>query len=374
MRIGIDARPLQNPGTKVRGIGKYTNSLLIGLSKLTSKDEIIFYCNAGDERPEILKAFRNNKVIEIPKRPASKNKYLRVFRAANNPIKPKRREVDLLLQTDPDCGIPSIVPTVAVFNDLIPLLFRNVDKMPIYTARGLKHLVVTKTIFKRYMDTLRSYKNAAAIVAISESSRRDYLHYLDKKAGDKIFFIGGAQAITGTKISKSDEKILNKLGLTNTPYMLYVGGIERRKNVMQLIYDLVDLLPKNPDLKLVVVGKEFELSNVLKGLGWDRAIKDHPQLKKAIIKPGYLTDGEVKVLLKNAKVFPFPSLYEGFGLPPLEAMDAGCPVICYDNSSLPEVVGNAALLVKNGQSLAPAIQKVLQSKKLQDELKSKGSA
>lgn len=372
MRLGVDARPLQNPGTKVRGIGKYVQGLLNDLSRLTKDDTVVFYCNQGEEEPEILKQFKNTRVIYLPKKILTKNKYAKIFQSQNTHVNPSTDDIDVFLQTDPDCGIPKKVPTFAVFYDLTPFLFRNNDKLPLYTIRGIKHRVVKHTIFKRYLRTLSTYKNAKKIGAISDSSRNDYLRLIDPTASNKIINIRGAQAINRSKPSDADHNIIKKLGLENSRYLLYIGGIGHSKNVMRLLYDTAELLDRNPDLKLVLVGKEFELHSVLKGLGWDAALRNNTKLKGAIVVPGYLSEGEVSVLLKCASVFPFPSLYEGFGMPPLEAMEAGCPVVCYNNSSLPEVVGDAAIIVENGRPLAPAIQRVLSSRTLQSDLRKRG--
>jgi glycosyltransferase involved in cell wall biosynthesis len=231
---------------------------------------------------------------------------------------------------------------------------------------------VQKTVFKKYMQVLASYKKARAIAAISEASRQDYIKYLDAKAGNKVINIESAQAITNNLITTQDKRIIKKLKLQNVPYLFYIGGIDQRKNILQLLKDLKTLLPRNPNLKLVVAGKEFELIKVLDGLGWNSFLQENPNVKKSVVYAGFVTYGEATVLLKNACVFPFPSLYEGFGLPPLEAMHVGCPVVCYSNSSLPEVVGKAALIVKDGEPLAPAIQKILSSKKLGLELRQQG--
>jgi glycosyltransferase involved in cell wall biosynthesis len=95
---------------------------------------------------------------------------------------------------------------------------------------------------------------------------------------------------------------------------------------------------------------------------------------KQVITPGFISDSDLAWLYGHAMAFVFPSRYEGFGLPVLEAMQAGCPVVAYDNSSIPEVAGDAALLVPDGDSLVPAITKVLKDEALRQTLIQKGKA
>ena len=95
-------------------------------------------------------------------------------------------------------------------------------------------------------------------------------------------------------------------------------------------------------------------------------------LEKYVITPGYVSDGELSYLYENAEAFVFPSRYEGFGLPVLEAMQSGCPVVAYDNSSIPEVAGNAAILVKDGESMVPALEDLMQDKGKRKALIEKG--
>lgn len=140
------------------------------------------------------------------------------------------------------------------------------------------------------------------------------------------------------------------------PYLLYVGNLEPRKNLPRLIEAFVRLKRAGFRHKLVLAG----------GNGWrqDELEKALTRLacREDVIFPGYITDGEKQALYQHAAAFVFPSLYEGFGIPPLEAMACGCPVVCSSAASLPEVVGNAASLVppEDEQALFEAIARVLE--------------
>lgn len=156
--------------------------------------------------------------------------------------------------------------------------------------------------------------------------------------------------------------------LASKRFLLYVGGIDSRKNIMKLLQSFFNLKSENPDLRLVVVGKEFEFKDQLKDIGWTNLMDANSQFMNDVISTGYINGDDLTYLYSRAEAFIFPSSYEGFGLPVLEAMQAGCPVIAYNNSSIPEVTGDAALLVKDGESLTPAIQKVINDADLRQSM------
>ena len=133
-----------------------------------------------------------------------------------------------------------------------------------------------------------------------------------------------------------DEKYLKSNKIKKEKYVLFVGNIEPKKNIKSLITAMSFV---NPNIKLVIVGKkawlwEDQLKNVKKYLDDER-----------VVFMDFIDDDELSVLYRNASCLVFPSLYEGFGLPVLEAMQHNCPVICSGITSLPEVAGDAALYI-----------------------------
>lgn len=146
-------------------------------------------------------------------------------------------------------------------------------------------------------------------------------------------------------------------------FFLYLGTLEPRKNIQRLVTSFVQLASEFPQLKLVLAGAR----------GWlvDELIANHPQ---QIIITGYIEAADRPALYKLARAFVFPSLYEGFGLPPLEAMSSGVPVLTSRVASLPEVVGDAAILVdpKSDAELVAALRRLADSPGLRDELRQKG--
>jgi glycosyltransferase involved in cell wall biosynthesis len=149
-----------------------------------------------------------------------------------------------------------------------------------------------------------------------------------------------------------------------------VGTIEPRKNLVRLLDAFKACLADWPDLKLVLVGKKGWLTDSffkhLQTLG----------LEEGVIFPGYVAEADLPAFYQLAEVFAFPSLYEGFGLGPLEAMACGTPVVCSNRSSLPEVVGEAGLLVDptDTAALTAALRRVLADADLQMDLRQRGLA
>ncbi len=158
------------------------------------------------------------------------------------------------------------------------------------------------------------------------------------------------------------------------PFILYAGRISPHKNLVRIIEAFAALKPELakqdqfPDLKLVIIGDE---------------LSQHPDLRRTVVRAGVQNDVRflgfvpievLRVFYDIAKVFVFPSLYEGFGLPPLEAMAHGTPVLTSNTSSIPEVVGNAAVLVnpENLFEMMRALQRVLCDQPLREKLRHAG--
>ena len=153
-------------------------------------------------------------------------------------------------------------------------------------------------------------------------------------------------------------------------YILAVGTIEPRKDFPRLVDAFDRLAADQPDVNLVVAGPE--------GWGADefrRAVR-RAEHRDRIIRLGWVTDTDRNALLRGASLFAYPSLYEGFGLPPLEAMSAGVPVVTTRTGGITEVVGDAAVLVPPGDTdaLAAGLAKVLADDGLADDLRARGTA
>jgi glycosyltransferase involved in cell wall biosynthesis len=152
-------------------------------------------------------------------------------------------------------------------------------------------------------------------------------------------------------------------------FVLYAGNIKPHKNLVRLI-EAFDTLRKTgfDDLKLLIIGDEISRLPALR-----RAVHSH-KLHKQVRFLGFLPDETLAVLYRLAAVFVFPSLYEGFGLPPLEAMASGTPVVTSNVSSMPEVVGDAAVLIDpySVDSIVEGVRRVLTNPELASDLRARG--
>jgi glycosyltransferase involved in cell wall biosynthesis len=175
-------------------------------------------------------------------------------------------------------------------------------------------------------------RNASHIVTVSEFSKTRIIERLGIDASRISVVLNGVDHFEKVV---PDTAILSRLNLQNDGYVLAVGNLSVGKNLPRIVAAM-ERLGERHDWKFVVVGGcDLRVFNSQAKVGYD--------LSKNIIAAGFVSDGELRALYENAACFLFPSLYEGFGLPPLEAMSCGCPVIVSREASLPEVCGNAAM-------------------------------
>jgi len=224
------------------------------------------------------------------------------------------------------------------FNYVVPPRIRG---KTIVTIHDMTYLRYPETLDKRNLRRLlegvgRSIEDSDQILTVSEFSKREIIELLQVPE-ERISVINSAASIPSEDIIPF-QILSQKYGLTG-PYLIYVGNIEPRKNLSKLLLAF-DLLKKEQGIahKLVIVG----------GAGWNnREIYQTLHSLSCVgdvLFFGYLPTPERDVLYQHAAALVFPSLYEGFGLPPLEAMQMSCPVVCSNAASLPEVVGDAAEL------------------------------
>ncbi len=184
------------------------------------------------------------------------------------------------------------------------------------------------------------------VICVSQSTKDDLCNYLGKRIDpDKIHVIypGVSNHLRPCHDPKQILSVKQKYGIPNQPYILSLGTLEPRKNFAHTIECFKSLIrsEKIDDLNLVITGTRSWNEPILA-----KAIAQNASLKDRIILTGFVDDMDLSALYSGALVFVYPSLYEGFGLPPLEAMQCGTPVITSNNSSLPEVVGDAGIMVE----------------------------
>jgi glycosyltransferase involved in cell wall biosynthesis len=212
-------------------------------------------------------------------------------------------------------------------------------------------------------------RRATRVLTVSESSKRDILRFVDIKP-EKIDVIYNAydERFSQPPNEEDLDRVRERYQLQDQ-FVLYAGNVKPHKNLERLIEAFEIVRQRGLDkLKLVMIGDDISRYAVLR-----RAVHKH-QLHKYVRFLGYMPEETLAAMYRLAGVFVFPSLYEGFGLPPLEAMASGTPVVISNVSSLPEVAGNAALLVDplDPGVIADGIYRVLTDDSLRRDLQRKG--
>lgn len=250
-------------------------------------------------------------------------------------------------------------------------------------VRGRKIVLVYDMVYKAFPETVKkrtksllkmslekTCERADHIITISEFSKREIIKYLGIPEG-KISIMPCGVDLSIYHPDYSEEMIVKTLGKYNVPrnYLLYLGTLEPRKNIVRMIEAYSLAKEKNTDIpKLVMAG----------GKGWvySRIFETVHRLKLEddIIFTGYISEFDVPMLMKGARAFLFPSLYEGFGMPPLEAMACGTPVLVSNVASLPEVVGEASIKVDpfSVESIKSGIELITYDESIRIELSQKG--
>lgn len=250
-------------------------------------------------------------------------------------------------------------------------------------ARGKKLVVIYDTVIKDFPETMsrktkfvlgatlsRSIKRADKIVTISEFSKNCIMrHYGVSEEKISVIPCGFKEDMFNT--AWSDEivqRTVSEYGI-NKDYLLYLGTLEPRKNIERIVEAYAMLRKEHREYpKLVLAGGKGWLYNTI----FERV--KTLDIEGDVIFTGYVKDEDVPLLMKGAMAFCFPSLYEGFGMPPLEAMACGTPVITSNCSSIPEVVGDAAIMVDpyNVNELYQAMRKIVGDSELREKLSRKG--
>lgn len=323
MKIAIDVSPLQTEH-KVRGSGFYLEHLKNALVKYFPKNDYLFF-QRGEKVPSDV------DLVHFP--------YFEPFFLAL-PLYKKFR-------------------TVVTVHDLTPLVF------PQAFPRGIKGEL--KWQMQRF-----ALKKADAVITDSENSKKD-IHRLVGINVNKIHVIPLAAGEQFRQLGKGNwqTEIKKRYGLPDD-FILYVGDVTWNKNLPRLMD-----AAKQLEIPLVMIGKSLAEADYDQTNPWNADLNRVNELARSnekIIRLGFVSMDELVQIYNLATVFVIPSLYEGFGLPVLEAMACGCPVITSREGSLSEVAGDAALYVDayDVDDIAKGIEKVFGDQKLQEELSQKG--
>jgi glycosyltransferase involved in cell wall biosynthesis len=242
---------------------------------------------------------------------------------------------------------------IVTIHDLIQILFPNENQKIVYICQKMMFPKIVQSIDK--------------IISDSHHTKQDIIKHF-KIPEDKIKVIHLAASENYRPLNEKEIINIKQKYNLNYPFILYVGTLEPRKNIPTLLKALYKLKKQGIKHKLVITGKKgWKYKSIFETI-------DKLNLQKDVIFTGYVPDEDLPALYNAADLFVYPSLYEGFGLPPLEAMQCGTPVITSNTSSLPEVVGDAGIMVNpyDVDELANKMYEVLTNDGLREELSKKG--
>lgn len=344
MRIAIDARGINWYGGT--GIGTYTENVVRNLINLYKDNHYRLYwsnLNYDDYKKH------NIDIIMTSKR------HTRFFEQGYIPWDLSRENIDIYHVPQNGIGLSLDIKCkkVITVHDLIPYI------MPETVGRGY--------LLKFLREVPNIIQNVDGIITVSEYSKKDILKFFPIDP-NKIFVTPLAADSIYKPLDKSHckEFLAKKYNIVK-PFVLYVGGFSARKNVKALINSFLKTTPNlKEEYNLVIVGAKKDLGQYLSS--------SYAHLASKILFPGFIPQEELPIFYNACDAFVYPSLYEGFGLPPLEAMSCGTPVITSNITSIPEVVEDSGILINpyNENELTEALEKLLNDENLRRTFGEKG--
>jgi glycosyltransferase involved in cell wall biosynthesis len=362
MKIAIDLT--QIPADKT-GVGIYALNLVREMCKINNDSktfQFLFFVQDDDETfTRMIKNAEHTTLIPVKHSIFRKMLPRFIFEQFILPHTGKKENVKLIFS--PHYTIPYFtrIKRIVAFHDTT---FYHFPKL---------HQKIKRLYFKSLIPL--SIKKSSAIISVSQSTKDDLLNCFKKINPEKISVIHhGVEAIKDREkeMESTAEGVMNKFELSPQKYILFIGTLEPRKNIKGLLQSFHSIRESNSkvknEFKLVIVGKKgwfykeiFEITQKL-------------HLEEAVVFTGYVDEVEKQALLLKAFLFVYPSFYEGFGIPVLEAMACGIPVITGNVSALPEVAGNAAIFINPNDrgEISTAMSSVLTDQALYEILSQKG--
>jgi glycosyltransferase involved in cell wall biosynthesis len=351
MHIGIDAHAI---GARQAGNETYIGNLIKSLAEVDGDNRYTLYLAnaeaAAHWRAGFTRQYPNFDVRLLP----PPTPLVRVPVALE--LELRLRPVDVLhVQFTAPLFCP--VPVIATIHDLA---FEHMPET--FTRRGSLQLKFT---------VRRTAKRAARIATVSEYSRQDLIKTYKLPPEKVVVTHNGIGPIFSPQPASSAEaqKLHHRFGIERD-FILAVGSLQPRKNLVRLIRAYAKLRSRQDGFnhQLVIVGRKLWLADEI------FAEAKRQEWGRDVILTGYVPDEDLPAFYRAARAFVYPSLFEGFGIPPLEAMACGTPVVTSNTSSLPEVAGDAALLINpyDEQDLASALIRIVNDEKLRALLRERG--
>ena len=348
MRIGIDARMYS---TEFTGIGRYVYELVKQLKEIDDKNDYVLFMN----EPEYsgFEETRHFKKILVKARHYSVREQLGYLWTL------RRAKLDLMHFTHFNAPILYRKPSVVTIHDLTLSFF------PGKKMNSAFYRMAYNTVLKA------AVRNAKKVIAVSENTKADLVNVAGTSPSKvEVIYEGVGEEFGPRGDKETQEDVKRKYSITRN-FLLYTGVWRGHKNLVNLIkaFALLREGPEGHDLQLVITGEEDPYYPEVK-----RTVKEL-SLEHHVIYTGMVPEKELVALYQTATAYVFPSLYEGFGLPPLEAMRCGTPVIASKSSCIPEICGEASALYfdpYDPEDISNSIRKVLLDETLQKELRECG--
>ena len=337
MNIGINSTYLAKE--KKTGVENYSTEVILGLIRndknnhysLFSPYQLNLNSNSANIQPEIF-------ISPI----------LRGWHTLRLPLELKKHPVDLFF--DPGYTVPPFtsVPTIVTIHDLAYKFFPE--------AYSKKQIYLLNKAFRQIE------KRAKGIIFTSQKTKDDFFNFYPHFSGKSIVLYQSINKNLFTNNLQSNSKFDQ-----HQPYILSVGRLETRKNTFRLVKAYQILRRSHPEIKhkLILAGVPgYGYNDIKTAISCDKTISND------IIETGYLSTSDMPLLYSKADLFVFPSLYEGFGIPVLEAFASGVPVLTSNSSCLPEIAGKAAAYCnpQDAQDIATKIYEIISNKKYSDIL------
>ncbi len=370
MRVAIDVRSLEIHRT--RGLGRYARNLVNSISQIDSENEYLLFYRGGIKRDNLETGDNFKRGYISLKRPKGLHRLAQIMDQSLLPL-----EILLNGRIDMFHSLSSVMPylkickSVVTVPDLIPFVLneKKIDKL------------LLNLRFREWL-WMKSLRKADRIITISENSKKDIVELLGiPEERIEVIYLSADARFGHVRDRQAIAGIMKRYSLRKK-FILYLGGFAGHKNNERLVRAFCEFsLSSDDDLQLVLVGKlpdekvenaddqttnepVWKIRSLIATLGIDTKV----------IFTGFVPEEDLPTLYSAASIFVFLSLYEGFGLPPLEAMACGTPVVASNTSSLPEVIGDAGVLVNpfSIDQIVSAMRSVFKKESQQREMSCKG--
>lgn len=407
MKIGIDLSVLQSDH-KFRGIGSVVINFINSLESNDKKNNtFVFFIETKDKdsafdqlnlsdvvfetRYLINKKFLQlpGKLNLIPKVVYKALGYVQYFTGDPRISRANMRDIDWFIQFDQNHKLPRNASRKGVLflHDLIPYVLESDYLWSFKTARlnGRSFKGSVKFAFLRFQYISRvkiSTRRARILLANSEHTKNDFVKYIGvdpKKVHVALLGVNRTKSEVITQPAFHAYKstmwgdIKRAINPSEKPYLLFIGGTDHRRKMVDLLAAFNNLKARGHDISLIISGDSVEGINDIKNPKMKKYMEDNTSYSDDIHLLGYISNNQRDWLYSNALAFIFPSIYEGFGLPVLEAMSQNAPVITYNNTAIAEVAGDKAIYANGFLEIIDEVENLIKNPAYATEVTLKGN-